>query len=164
MSLSLYPLLAAMTMRRRSDDDGQDTAITRYAKQVAPMVTAVLVAVGSYKYAPLPPGTSEERLAAKIEQGMTKISELTTQITVLEQSQKALTARMDEIYARRTAQVGDDWGAAQLAALKAQLRAQATAAMQAAAQRALAAIDNGDSLERLKEVYSRLTRTLGQFF
>ena len=61
-------------------------------------------------------------------------------------------------------QVGDDWGAAQLASLKAQLRAQATTAMQAAAQRALSAIDNADSLERLKEVYSRLTRTLGQFF
>ena len=104
---SIATLAAMMTLRRRNDDDGQYTAITRYANQVAPMVTAVLVAVGSYKYAPLPPGNSEERLAARIEAGMTKISELTTQISVLEQSQKALTERMDEIYARRTAQVGD---------------------------------------------------------
>ena len=107
MSSTLTALAAMMTLRRRSDDDGQDTAITRYAKQVAPMITAVLVAVGSYKYAPLPPGNSEERLTAKIDASMTKISELTTQITVLEQAQKSLTDRMDEIYARRTAQVGD---------------------------------------------------------
>lgn len=107
MTPSLSALAAMVAMRRRGDDSEQDTAIARYAKQVAPMVTAVLVAVGSYKYAPLPPGNSEERLALKIEAGMTKIAELTTQITVLEQSQKALTERMDEIYARRTAQVGE---------------------------------------------------------
>ena len=105
MSLSLAGLAAMMTVRRRADDPDRDTSVRLYAKQVAPVVLAVLAGVGGYKYAPLPPDRSAVALHEQITVATKALQDLSTRVALMDQSQHALSAKVQEISDRRTAQV-----------------------------------------------------------
>lgn len=99
MSLSLTALLAALTMRRRQDDDPeQDRAIARYAKQVAPMVAVALLTGAGVQLGPMGRDVSD---------GRDDLHKVVTAVTRLEERMGALDARVTDISTRRAAQVED---------------------------------------------------------
>lgn len=102
MSLSLSALAAMVAMRRRHDDNGpeagSDSAVGRYAKQVAPMVVVSLLTGAGVQLGPM---------GQDVSGGRAEIQRIAVALTRLEERLSALDTRVSEVSARRSAQVAD---------------------------------------------------------